>query len=49
MFEGVVLDKLPQLGFDRKQFGLHMYSLCSGGAFAAANAGVLDSLFKGHG
>ena len=39
--------KLSQLGFDPKQFGLH--SLRSGGASAAANAGVPDRLFKRHG
>ena len=41
------LSKLFQLGFDPKQFGLH--SLRSGGASAAANAGVPDRLFKRHG
>ena len=41
------LGKLSQLGFDPKQFGLH--SLRSGGASAAANAGVPDRLFKRHG
>ena len=41
------LSKLSQLGFDPKQFGLH--SLRSGGASAAANAGVPDRLFKRHG
>ena len=41
------LSKLSQLGFDSKQFGLH--SLRSGGASAAANAGVPDRLFKRHG
>ena len=41
------LSKLTQLGFDPKQFGLH--SLRSGGASAAANAGVPDRLFKRHG
>ena len=41
------LGKLSQLGFDPKQFGLH--SLQSGGAPAAANAGVPDRLFKRHG
>ena len=39
--------KLAGLGFDPKQFGLH--SLRSGGASAAANAGVPDRLFKRHG
>ena len=41
------LAKLNELGFDSKQFGLH--SLRSGGASAAANAGVPDRLFKRHG
>ena len=41
------LAKLTSLGFDAKQFGLH--SLRSGGASAAANAGVPDRLFKRHG
>ena len=41
------LSKLSELGFDPKQFGLH--SLRSGGASAAANAGVPDRLFKRHG
>ena len=41
------LSKLSQLGFDPKQYGLH--SLRSGGASAAANAGVPDRLFKRHG
>ena len=43
----LVLQKLAALGFDPKQFGLH--SLRSGGASAAANAGVPDRLFKRHG
>ena len=41
------LSKLSELGFDRKHFGLH--SLRSGGATAAAQAGVPDRLFKRHG
>ena len=41
------LNKLAELGFDPKQFGLH--SLRSGGATAAANSGVPDRLFKRHG
>lgn len=41
------LAKLSELGFDKKQFGLH--SLRSGGATAAAGAGVPDRLFKRHG
>ena len=43
----LVLQKLAALGFDPKQFGPH--SLRSGGASAAANAGVPDRLFKRHG
>ena len=41
------LAKLKQLGFDATKFSLH--SLRSGGATAAANAGVADRLFKRHG
>ena len=41
------LHKLSELGFDAKQFVLH--SLRSGGATAAAQAGVPDRLFKRHG
>lgn len=41
------LAKLDQLGYDRKQFGLH--SLRAGGATAAAAAGIPDRLFKRHG
>ena len=40
------LNKLAELGFDPKQFGLH--SLRLGGATAAANAGIPDRLFKRH-
>ena len=43
----IVLDSFSQLGFPTKLFGLH--SLRSGGATAAANAGVNDRLFKRHG
>ena len=43
----LVLDMLEAIGLDRKQFGLH--SLRSGGASAAANAGVPDRCFKRHG
>ena len=39
--------KLSKLGFEAAEFGLH--SLRSGGATAAANAGVPDRLFKCHG
>ena len=41
------LAKLKKLGFDASKFGLH--SLRAGGASAAANAGVVDRLFKRHG
>ena len=41
------LAKLKLLGFDTTKFSLH--SLRSGGATAAANAGVADRLFKRHG
>ena len=37
----LLLEKITQLGFDPKLFGLH--SLRAGGATAAANAGVADS------
>ena len=43
----IVLEKLSELGLDRKLFGLH--SLRSGGASAAVYAGVPDRLFKRHG
>lgn len=43
----LVLGLLASIGLDRKQFGLH--SLRSGGASAAANAGVPDRCFKRHG
>ena len=42
----LVLQKPAALGLDPKRFGLH--SLRSGGASAAANAGVPDGLFKHH-
>ena len=38
---------LQAVGLDKKQFSLH--SLRSGGATAAANAGVPDRCFKRHG
>ncbi|KAK3095272.1 hypothetical protein FSP39_012523 [Pinctada imbricata] len=41
------LEKLHCLGLDTTKFGLH--SLRSGGATAAANAGISDRLFKKHG
>ena len=40
------LNKLSELGYDSRHFGLH--SLRVGGATAAANAGVPDRLFKRH-
>ena len=43
----LVLEKLHQIGLDKSKFGLH--SLRSGGASAAANAGVPDRWFKRHG
>ena len=43
----LLLAKVSALGYDAKQFGLR--SLRSGGAKAAANAGVPDRLFKCHG
>ena len=41
------LAKLKELGFEVAKFGLH--SQPAGGAYAAANAGVADPLFKWHG
>ena len=38
---------LSAVGLDKCRFGLH--SLHSGGASAAANAGVPDRMFKRHG
>jgi hypothetical protein len=43
----LVLEKLSLIGLDKSKFGLH--SLRSGGASAAANAGVPDRWFKRHG
>ena len=43
----LVLQMLEDVGLDRKLFSLH--SLRSGGASAAANAGVPDRCFKRHG
>ena len=43
----ILLNKLDSLGFDKKIYGLH--SLRSGGASAAANAGITDRMFKRHG
>ena len=42
----LMLDAVESIGLTRKAFGLH--SLRSGGATAAANAGVNDRLFKRH-
>ena len=41
------MDAFFQLGFRSRLFGFH--SLRSGGATAAANAGINDRLFKRHG
>ena len=43
----IVLEMLGEAGYDKTVFGLH--SLRSGGASAAASAGVPDRLFKRHG
>ncbi len=43
----ILLSSLQSIGLDSKKFGLH--SLRSGGASAAAAAGVEDRLFKKHG
>ena len=43
----LLLEKLAHVGLDPKCYGLH--SLKSGGATAAASAGVPDRLFKPHG
>ncbi|XP_060579452.1 uncharacterized protein LOC132736355 [Ruditapes philippinarum] len=43
----LILDMFEHIGLDKSKFGLH--SLRSGGASAAANAGVSDRLFKRHG
>lgn len=43
----LLLNSLVELGFPKSSYGLH--SLRSGGASAAANAGVSDRLFKRHG
>ena len=43
----LLLEMLEAVGLDSKLFGLH--SLRSGGASAAANAGVPDRLIKRHG
>lgn len=43
----LLLAALENVGVDKSKFGLH--SLRSGGATAAANAGVSDRLFKKHG
>ncbi|XP_060597906.1 uncharacterized protein LOC132751710 [Ruditapes philippinarum] len=42
----LILDMFEHIGLDKSKFGLH--SLRSGGASAAANAGVSDRLFKRH-
>jgi len=43
----LLLDRLGSLGYSKSDFGVH--SLRSGGATAAAQAGVPDRLFKRHG
>lgn len=43
----VLLAALESIGLDKSKFGLH--SLRSGGATAAASAGIADRLFKKHG
>lgn len=43
----ILLNALTSLGLDRTKFGLH--SLRSGGATAAAAAGINDRIFKKHG
>ena len=43
----LLIDRLESLGYPAYQFGIH--SLRSGGASAAAQAGVSDRLFKKHG
>ena len=43
----IVLQAFESLGYDKKKFGLH--SLRSGGATAAANAGLNERLLKRHG
>ena len=43
----IVLQAFESLGYDKQKFGLH--SLRSGGATAAANAGLNERLLKRHG
>ena len=43
----LVLEMLSGVGLEKSKYGLH--SLRAGGARAAANAGVADRWFKGHG
>ncbi|XP_076100861.1 uncharacterized protein LOC143070462 [Mytilus galloprovincialis] len=43
----IILSALESIGLDKSKFGLH--SLRSGGATAAASAGIQDRLFKKHG
>ena len=43
----LVLEMLAKIGLDKSRYGLH--SLRSGGASAAANAGIPDQWFKRHG
>ena len=43
----IILSALKSIGLNERLFGTH--SMRSGGASAAANAGVPDRLFKRHG
>ena len=43
----IIISALQSIGLDHEKFGLH--NLRSGGATAAAAAGVDDRLFKKHG
>lgn len=43
----IVLHAFGEIGLDKSKFGIH--SLRSGGATAAAAAGINDRLFKKHG
>ena len=43
----IILSALEEIGLDKKSFGLH--SLRSGGATAAAAAGINDRIFQKHG
>ena len=43
----LVLEKLTSLGYEGKNFGLHIFR--AGGATTAANKGLPERLFKRHG